>query len=178
MLGSRLSRIVILLATMLAMLWLSPAGAQQRVDCGNGHYCPADNACLVGGLCGVMVDHPPGSTRTSTGEWCEPGMRESKVRPGGCIPNDYLDCRSGACPPGSTCGADGGCVGGPSADGPVCGGRQCLAGRVCSSKGTCMNPAFTQDCGNGTLCTKHSACEHPSGCVFVGQGRTRQIPYR
>ena len=176
--GNRRSRIVILVATMLAMLWLSPASAQQRVDCGNGAYCPANNACLLGGLCGVMIDRPAGSTRTSTGEWCEPGMRESRMRPGDCIPSDYVDCASGACPSGSMCSPDGDCAGGPPATGPVCGSWRCLAGGVCSSKGTCMNLAFAQDCGNGTLCTKHSACAYPRGCVFVSEGRTRQISYR
>lgn len=177
--GNGLSRIVTLLATILATLWLSPVSAQQRVDCGNGHYCPAGNACLIGGQCGVMVDKLPGSTQTSTGDWCEPGLRESTVRRGTCVPKDYVDCPSGlSCPSGYYCGQDGRCAGGPPATGPVCGGGQCAAGRICASSGNCINPAYFKDCGNGTICSNQAACEHPKGCVLVSGGRTRQIPYR
>jgi hypothetical protein len=37
-----------------------------------------------------------------------------------------------------------------------------------------MNPAFLQDCGNGTICSLHAACEFPKGCVYVAPERTRQ----
>ena len=181
MLGNGLSRVAAVAMTILATFWMStmPASAQKRVDCGNGYYCPPGNACLLGGLCGVMVDHLPGSTQTSTGEWCEPGLRESTTRRGTCIPSDYVDCPSGlSCPPGYYCGQDGRCAGGPAATGPACGGGRCAAGRICASSGNCMNPAYFQDCGNGTICSKLAACEQPRGCVLVGGGRTQQIPYR
>jgi hypothetical protein len=175
-----LSRVVTLIAVLAASLWMSlaPASAQLSVDCRNGSYCPSGSACLMNGMCGVMVDRLPGSTQTSTGEWCEPGLRESTSKPGTCIPKDYVDCPSGlSCPPGYYCGQDGRCAGGPPATGPMCGSGQCAAGRICASSGNCMNPAYFQDCGNGTICSKQAACELPKGCVLVGAERTRQIPY-
>jgi hypothetical protein len=38
-----------------------------------------------------------------------------------------------------------------------------------------MNPDYFQDCGNGTICSKHAGCEYPNGCVLVGPSRTKQI---
>ena len=38
-----------------------------------------------------------------------------------------------------------------------------------------MNTEYFQDCGNGTICSKHAGCEFPSGCVLVAPRRTQQI---
>jgi hypothetical protein len=38
-----------------------------------------------------------------------------------------------------------------------------------------MNPQYHQDCGNGMICTKAAACEHPTGCVYVTGKRTPQF---
>ena len=170
----------IALALMAMVLLASPASAQSAgaVSCGNGYYCPAGNSCLQGGLCGPNVNASPGSTRTSTGGWCDPGFREHRYRPGACLPNSYSDCTNGLiCPPGTQCSADGSeCTGGPAATGPMCGANQCAAGRICSSTGSCMNPDYFQDCGNGTICSKSKACGYPDGCAIVGPQRTRQQP--
>jgi hypothetical protein len=47
---SGLTRLAIAALTGLlaSMTWSAPAGAE--VDCRNGYYCPAGNACLKGGL--------------------------------------------------------------------------------------------------------------------------------
>jgi hypothetical protein len=161
------------LATLL--LLAAPASAQSRVDCGNGYNCPADHACLLGGQCGRLVDAVPGSVRTSTGTWCDPGFREGTVRRGTCIPGSYSECASGMiCPSGAQCSAEGRCTGGPAATGPKCGDARCAEGRICSSRGTCMNTAYFQDCGNGTICSKAAACEFPKGCALVAPERVRQ----
>lgn len=170
----------LLAACLGVIIATGQANAQQRgpKDCGNGFYCPAGHACLLNGLCGREVAHLPGSTRTSTGEWCEPGLREHKVKRGMCIPRDYIDCPTGnSCPPGYTCSKDGGpCEGGPPATGPMCGAGQCAQGRICASSGSCMNTAYFQDCGNGKTCSKQAACEiNPNGCVLVAPQRTKQI---
>lgn len=168
-----------LLAVLLAglLLLVAPASAQGRVtDCGNGYHCPAGHACLLGGLCGQAIEAAPGSVRTSTGSWCDPGFRESTVRRGTCMPGSYTECASGLiCPPGTQCSTDGQCSGGPPPTGPMCGNARCAEGRICSSRGTCMNTAYFQDCGNGTICSKTAACEFPKGCVSVAPQRTRQI---
>jgi len=164
-----------LLAVLAAtFLWALPASAQQRVDCGNGSWCPANHACLVGGQCGFVVDGPPGGTRTSDGNWCDPGYYESRNRPGRCIPPGYTECGSGACQPGTTCNHTNETCEGGSGSGPICGGQQCMAGRVCTAHGTCMNPQLHHDCGNGTICTHASACELPRGCVYVSPQRFPQ----
>jgi hypothetical protein len=170
------------LAICIGMIFtVGQATAQQRgaKDCGNGFYCPSGQACLVSGLCGRVVDRLPGSTRTSTGEWCEPGLREHTYKRGTCIPRDYVDCPSLlSCPPGYRCPGSGetACQGGPPATGPMCGAGQCAQGRICASGGHCMNPQYFQDCGNGTICSKQSACEvNPNGCVLVAPNRTKQI---
>ena len=171
----------LLAACVSVMLATGQADAQPRgaKDCGNGFYCPAGHACLLKGLCGQEVDRLPGSTRTSNGEWCEPGLREHTVTRRTCIPRDYTDCNSGnSCPPGYRCPSSGetGCQGGPPATGPTCGAGKCAEGRLCSSRGSCMNPAYFQDCGNGTVCSKQAACEiNPDGCVLVAPQRTKQI---
>ena len=170
-----------IVALAALVLFAAPAAAQpaNAVDCGNGYYCPADNACLVGGTCGRMVDAAPGSVQTSRGNWCDPGFRESQYQPGRCVPGSYTECPSGlSCPPGTQCGGDGTCTGGPPPTGPMCGTGQCAAGRICSSRGTCMNTQYFQDCGNGTICSKSAACEFPSGCVLVAPQRTQQLPIR
>jgi hypothetical protein len=164
-----------LVALVTQFLWTLPAEAQ-RVDCGNGQTCPAGNACLLNGMCARMVAEPPGAVRLSTGNFCDPGWRESTMRPGNCVPPGYIECGNGTCPPGSRCAAGGGCDGGPPYTGPICGGNQCLEGRVCSSRGSCMNPALLHDCGNGSLCSHAAACEYPTGCVYVSGERTRQLP--
>ena len=170
---------VVTFTTALQFAVLIHAHAQTGVvDCGNGHFCPRGNACLVGGLCAPELEHVPGAVRTSTGDWCDPGFVEHKYRPGSCVPRAYAQCKSGmSCPPGSTCSSDGATCegGGPPATGPMCGGNRCMQGRICSSRGTCMNPEYFHDCGNGTICSKSAACEHPKGCVYVGPQRTRQI---
>lgn len=150
--------------------------AAQIVDCGNGSTCPAGHACLVGGTCGFLIDVPRGSSKTSTGGYCEPGYVEHRYAPGVCAPTSYEQCKSGAaCPPGSACTERGQCEG-LEASGPSCGGERCLEGRICSSKNTCINPDLVQDCGNGkTICTKAAACQEPSGCVHVAPERTPQI---
>jgi hypothetical protein len=177
-LGGRL-RTAALAAACVALTLLAavrPAAQSGRVDCGNGSYCPTGNACLVGGMCGKMVDVTPGSVRTSKGTYCDPGFRESKHVAGNCIPGSYTECGDGtACPTGSTCGATG-CEGGPPQTGPVCGPARCVEGRICASNGKCMNTEFFQDCGNGTICSRSAACEYPKGCVSVSAKRTRQIP--
>jgi hypothetical protein len=178
---SAVRQLVLVIASCLigGLFLAGSAGAQsnQPVDCRNGHYCPPNNACLVGGMCGEMVDQVPGSVRTSGGKWCDPGFRENRYKPDSCVPGSYIECQNGAiCPGGSRCGNDGTCIGGPPATGPVCGGRRCAAGRVCSSQGGCMNPEYFHDCGNGTICSKSAACEYPRGCVLVSKERTRQIP--
>ena len=168
-------------AVATALLFATPVAAQSAgaVDCGNGFYCPADNACLMGGLCAPMVDAAPGSVQTSKGNFCDPGFRESVNIPGMCIPGSYSECAGGvSCPHGTECGAEGTCTGGPPPTGPMCGGGQCAGGRICSSRNTCMNTAYFQDCGNGTICSKAAACEFPKGCVLVDSQRTKQVQWR
>jgi len=168
--------VAIFIATGLLLASQAVAQSSGRVDCGNGYYCPRDNACLLGGLCGRVVEAASGSVRTSTGQWCDPGARESKFTPGGCVPERYTECSKGfMCPPGTTCGAGGQCDGGPPATGPMCGNLQCMEGRICASTGKCMNTQLFQDCGNGSICSKWAACEHPKGCVYVSRERTKQI---
>jgi len=58
------------MATALLLTVQSVAQPSGAVDCGNDHYCPAGNACLLGGLCSREIDAPPGSVRTSRGDWC------------------------------------------------------------------------------------------------------------
>ena len=165
-----------LLALTASIAVLAPAAAQ--VDCRNGKYCPQGNACLKDGLCGVTVETPPGSTKTSTGSWCEPGFREHQYRPGSCVPSSYSDCTNGAiCPPGTTCSNTGTCTGGGAASGPECGTGRCGEGRICASGNRCMNPVYYQDCGGSTICSKNKACGQDGGCATVGIGRTEQIPY-
>ena len=160
----------LLLATQIVA---QPAGA---IDCGNGFYCPRDNACLMGGLCGRLVDAVPGAVKTSAGTWCDPGFRESTFKPGGCVPGSYTECSATVmCAPGDTCGTDGDCHAATTPTGPTCGKLKCHAGRICASTGRCMNTAYFQDCKNGTICSKHAGCEYPSGCVLVGPQRTKQI---
>ncbi len=139
-----LSRIAayIVASIAAAMLLATQIVAQSSgtVDCGNGFYCPKDNACLVGGLCGRLVDAVPGAVRTSTGTWCDPGFRESKFKPGGCVPGSYTECSATVmCAPGDTCGTDGDCHAGATPKGPTCGKLRCHEGRICASTGRCMN---------------------------------------
>lgn len=166
-----------LLMLVTLLLWALPAAAQ-RVNCGNGKWCPKDNACLVDGTCGRLIDVVPGSVRMSTGTYCDPGFREHRFRPGTCTPPGYADCANGSVcpPPNAECLANGQCGGGPAATGPMCGSSRCAEGRICASTGRCMNPALFQDCGNGTICSRHAACEAPKGCVIVAPERTRQQP--
>lgn len=165
---------------VLAALLATQVAAQGQVNCGNGSYCPPNNACLMDGQCAPLIEALPGSVRTAKGTWCGPGFREHAYMPGTCSPQSYSDCPSGlVCPPGTSCSGDGRqCVGGPAPTGPMCGGFQCAAGRVCSSKGSCMNPEYFHDCGNGTICINGHACEYPSGCAIVGSPRTPQIKRR
>ncbi len=105
----------------------------------------------------------------------DPGFREATVRRGSCVPGSYSECANGTiCPSGTQCSADGHCTGGPEATGPMCGSARCAEGRICSSRSTCMNTAYFQDCGNGTICSKAAACEFPKGCVLVAPERVRQ----
>lgn len=162
-------------ATILAA---TQASAQPRgsKDCGNGFYCPPGNACLVGGLCAREIDRVAGSTRTSTGQYCDPGLREHTYKKGECVVASNIDCPDFSCAPGYRCPAAGeaGCQG-PSPTGPVCGASRCVEGRICNSNGLCMNPKYQQDCHNGTVCSIHAACEYPRGCVAVAPGRSKQI---
>ena len=170
-------RVVSLIAALQLVALLQVHAQSGEVDCGNGYYCPRGNACLLGGLCAPELKEVPGAVRTSTGDWCDPGFVEHKYKPGSCVAGTYAQCTSGlSCPPGSTCSTDGAtCEGGPRAAGPMCGANRCMQGRVCSSTGSCMNPEYFQDCGNGTICSKSAACEYPKGCVYVGPERTQQI---
>lgn len=174
---ARLTMVVVM--TLLASITLS-APALSQVDCRNGSYCPAGNECLKGGLCGVTVDAPPGSVRTTSGTWCEPGFREHQYKPGACSPNSYSDCRTGSiCPAGTRCNdAQGTCDGGGDPKGPMCGDFRCEEGRICSSSGRCMNTTYFQDCGGGTICSKNKACGQDGGCAIVGIARTPQIPFK
>jgi len=168
---------------MLCVLAGWPATASAQVDCRNGNYCPAGNACLKNGLCAVRTEAPPGGPRMSNGVACEPGWRENNMRPGECIPATYVECSNRQmCGPGHTCEADGT---GHTCKGPTptvsCpSGIKCPTGRVCGSTGTyCVNPTFHQDCGDGIVCSKSQACTvDGSYCAWVGTGRTRQVPYR
>jgi hypothetical protein len=137
---------------------------------------PEDNACLVGGLCARLVDTAPGSVRISNGTSCDPGWREHRFRPGTCVAPGYVDCPNGSMcpPPNAQCGQDGQCDGGPPATGPMCGDVRCAEGRICASTGRCMNTALLQDCGNGSICSRHAACQQPKGCAYVAPERTRQ----
>lgn len=174
---SRLRMGPLALLTLLAalFLWAPPASAQ-RVDCGNGNWCPQGNACLIGGLCGRLVNLAPGSVRISNGTYCDPGWREHRYRPGTCLAPGYVDCTNGTMcpPPNAKCGESGACTGGPPDTGPMCGNTRCAEGRICASTGRCMNPAILQDCGNGSICSRHAACRQPSGCAYVAPERTRQ----
>ena len=162
-----------LLAALAALLlWAMPASAQ-RVDCGNGRFCPANHACLTDGNCARVVEVPAGATRMSNGLYCDPGWREGSLNPGKCIPPGYSECSAGGmCPNDTPCAPGGGCSG-SVATGPMCRGQQCAAGRICSSAG-CMNPAILHDCGNGTICPHAAVCELPSGCVYVAPQRFPQ----
>ena len=171
----------IAIAALLAMVVLaSGQGAAQvpagSVACGNGSYCPAGNACLLGGQCAPRAGVAPGSTRTSSGGWCPPGTRENRYSAGRCIPNDSIECPGGggSCPAGSRCGEPGKCLGGPPATGPACGASRCSAGQVCASTNLCIDPRTQLDCGNGSVCSRSSACGYPTGCVTVGPQRTTQ----
>ncbi len=165
---------VLAAALCALMLWIVQAGAQDRVDCGNGAWCPSGHACLLGGQCGREIDAPPGSVRTTNG-WCDPGYRESRLVPDKCVPPNYVECNTGLfCPPGATCVEGGGCRGGPPVTGPMCGNVRCSEGRICSSAGSCMNTALSHDCGNGSICSHASACQQPKGCVYVGPERVPQ----
>jgi hypothetical protein len=158
-------------------LWVLPASAQQRVDCGNGSWCPQGHACLVGNQCARMVDKPPGAVETSGGLFCDPGWTVGRYKADSCIPPGYVDCPNGnMCPgPNAQCADSGGCLGGPPMTGPVCGGgNQCAEGRICSSQGQCMNPAIFQDCGTGSICSHAAACTMPRGCAYVAPGRVAQ----
>jgi hypothetical protein len=169
-----LSRIAVFLAPV-ALFATQVVAQSGRVDCGNGFYCPPGNSCLVGGLCGRNVKAVPGAVKTSTGTYCDPGFRESKFRPGGCVPGKYTECSATVmCAPGDTC-RDGDCYAESTPQGPTCGELKCHIGRICASTGRCMNTEYFQDCGNGTICSKHHGCEHPSGCVLVAPQRTKQI---
>lgn len=164
-----------LLVLVASISFVSTASA--RVDCGNGKYCPPGNACLKDDQCGVIVEAPPGSFKTQSGTWCEPGYREHRYKPGACMPTGYSDCRNGTiCPAGTTCNdTAGSCDGGGAPKGPVCGNFRCEEGRICSSAGRCMNTAYFQDCGGGIICSKNKACGMDGGCAIVGIGRTQQM---
>ena len=162
MLPVSVSRIATFIAFSIAatVLLVTQAGAQ-NVACGNGMFCPRGNACLTGGLCARVVDAAPGSIKISNGTYCDPGFRESTFTPGKCVPPSYTECRAGVmCAPGTTCSSQGECDGGDPT-GPECGQTRCLAGRICASTGRCMNTALFQDCRNGSICSKHAACQHP-----------------
>jgi hypothetical protein len=165
---------------LLTLAFAGPAAGQAgaKVDCGNGYYCPGGNACLANGVCGVLLGSmPPGSVKTSTGQWCAPGRRENKFSPGTCVFTSEVECQSGgACPAGSRCSTTPGlCDGGPKATGPLCGSGHCFENQVCASGGHCINPSLSKDCGNGTACPASAACAVPKGCAFVRPGRTSQI---
>jgi hypothetical protein len=90
-----LSRVATCVSVFIsAVLFATQLVAQSSgtVDCGSGYYCPRDNACLMGGQCGRIVDAAPGAVRTSFGTWCDPGLRESKLAPGKCVPGSYTQC--------------------------------------------------------------------------------------
>lgn len=171
--------IAFVLGLLLSSAGFAPAGAQ-TVDCGNGSYCPAGNVCLMGGTCGERVQVPPGGTQTSTGSWCEPNFREHKYKPGVCLPVSYVDCTDGSiCGPGYTCGTGPNALcQGPPPTGPDCGAGRCPAGRVCNSRGICVNLTYYQDCGNGVTCTRAQTCTQNGGCAYVGIGRMPQVPNR
>ena len=61
---------------------------------------------------------------------------------------------------------------------PVRYAAACAAPRIefCSSRNTCLNPEYFQDCGNGTICSKGAACKQPTGGVYAAGERRRQQP--
>ncbi len=168
------------LSFMTMVLLLAGHGAAQvpagSVSCGNGNYCPAGNACLLGGQCAPRIGMLPGSSRTSSGGWCPPGLRENRFAAGKCIPNASTECAGGmgSCPAGTRCGDNGKCYGGPPPTGPACGAARCSAGETCASTNLCIDPRSQLDCGNGVICSKGSACRYPNGCATVGLQRTLQ----
>lgn len=168
----------VLAAFFLLIGQASAQGSSQRVDCGNGSWCPQGHACLVGGQCARMVDKPPNAVETSGGLFCDPGWKVGRFKADTCIPPGYVDCPNGnMCPgPNAECAEGGGCRGGPPMTGPICGrsGQQCAEGRICSSQGQCLNPAVFQDCGTGSVCSHAAACTVPRGCAYVAPGRVAQ----
>ena len=65
---------------------------------------------------GDLSTRCPAPCSTSTGTWCDPGFRESKFKPGGCVPGSYTECSATVmCAPGDTCGTDGDCHAGDHA---------------------------------------------------------------
>jgi hypothetical protein len=168
------------LATLAALLlWALPAAAQ-RVDCGNGNWCPEGNACLTGGMCAERTSTmPPGSTRLASGNYGMPGERQNRFAADKCIDIDAVECHDGGtCPAGMQCGAGGDCTGGAPPTGPMCGQFRCSAGDICAqSVGHCINPQRSMDCGNGVICSAYAACTQARGCAIVTGQRTRQRPH-
>ena len=148
--------------------------ANAQVDCGNGNYCREGNVCLLNGQCAPEIGAPQGSVRISTGQYCDPGYSEHRYKAGVCVPPGHSPCENGMiCPPGTRCN-QGSCDGGNS-DGPQCGNRRCMAGRLCGSTGSCYNPSIIQDCGTGDYCTLAATCTAPRGCAYVSPERSPQL---
>lgn len=152
----------------------------ERVDCGNGNYCPAGNACLENGLCAPMIgmSQVPGAVPISGGKFCPPGEHESRLDPGLCVDDNHIDCGGGAtCPIGYRCGPNATCLG-PRGSGPICsyGSLPCQDSRfTCSRKGLCVGPD-SHECRGGQICGKISECTASGGCALVAGTRTPQIP--
>ena len=152
---------------------LGRSTAHWIIQSGPEAHSRRSRACFIK-ICALGLDAAPGSMPSSCVPvlFCEPGLRESTVQIRNAFP--------AATPNAATA----------SFAQPACNGRRAVAvpaGRlrpvrcaaacaaprieICSSRNTCLNPEYLQDCGNGTICSKGSACKQPTGGVFAAGER-------